>query len=108
MYAIRSYYDLAQSPLVRLMEGTAVTQALRRMERAPDAPLDAALARDIAAREGAKAVVTGEIAPLGRGYVLSARLVSAADGETLVALREGADDDGALIAAVDRLRNNFV
>ncbi len=95
--------DLAQSPLVRLMEGTAVTQALRRMERDPDAPLDAALARDIAAREGAKAVVTGEIAPLGRGYVLSARLVSAADGETLVALREGADDDGALIAAVDRL-----
>jgi tetratricopeptide (TPR) repeat protein len=95
--------DLAQSPLVRLMEGTSVVQALQRMQRDPDAPLDPALARDIAQREGAKAVVTGEIAPLGRGYVLSARLVSAADGETLVALREGADDDGALIAAVDRL-----
>jgi tetratricopeptide (TPR) repeat protein len=95
--------DLAQSPLVRLMEGSAVAQALRRMERDPDSPLDAALARDIAEREGAKAVVTGEIAPLGRGYVLSARLVSTADGATLVALREAADDDGALIAAVDRL-----
>ncbi len=95
--------DLAQSPLVRLMEGSSVAQALRRMERDPDARLDAALARDIAEREGAKAVVTGEIAPLGRGYVLSARLVSTADGATLVALREAADDDGALIAAVDRL-----
>ena len=52
---------------------------------------------------GAKAVVAGEIAPLGRGYVLSARLVSTADSATLVARRETAADDRALIPAVDRL-----
>jgi len=40
---------------------------------------------------------------VGRGYVLSAELVSAADGAQLVALRENAKDDGAIIEAVDRL-----
>src|SRR5439155_1090045 len=64
---------------------------------------DVALARELAGRGGAKAVVHGQIAAVGRGYVLSAELVSAPDGATLVALREDAKDDGAIIAAVDRL-----
>src|SRR6266704_1465457 len=80
--------DLAQSPVVRLLDGTA---------------LDVVLARELAQREGAKAVVRGEIDPVGRSYVLSADLLSAADGTVLVTLRENAKDDGAIIEAVDRL-----
>src|SRR2546422_8706425 len=45
----------------------------------------------------------GQIDPLGRGYVVSAELVGASDGAALVAVRETAQDDGAIIAAVDRL-----
>jgi len=95
--------DLAQSGVIRLLDAAAVGQALGRMGRAPGAPLDLALARELAQREGAKAVVHGQIDPLGRGYVVSAELVSAADGAALVALRETAKDDGAIIEAVDRL-----
>src|SRR2546421_964613 len=95
--------DLAQSPAVRLLDASAVSQALGRMGRNPGAPLDPAVARELAEREGAKAVVRGQIDPLGRGYVLSAELVSAADGTALVSLRENAKDDGAIIDAVDRL-----
>src|SRR6266567_9567618 len=95
--------DLAQSPAVRLLDAAAVSQALGRMGRNPGAPLDPAVARELAEREGAKAVVRGQIDPLGRGYVLSAELVSAADGTALVSLRENAKDDGAIIDAVDRL-----
>src|SRR5438094_454877 len=73
------------------------------MGKRPGMALDVALARELAEREGAKAVVHGQIAAVGRGYVLSAELVSAPDGATLVALREDAKDDGAIIAAVDRL-----
>src|SRR5207245_7517475 len=62
-----------------------------------------ALARELAQREGAKAVVHGEIDPVGRSYVLSADLLSASDGTVLVTLRENAKDDGAIIEAVDRL-----
>src|SRR5437870_5094346 len=95
--------DLAQSGVIRLLDAAAVGQALGRMGRAPGAPLDLALARELAQREGAKAVVHGQIDPVGKGYVVSAALVSAADGAALVSLRETAQDDGAIIAAVDRL-----
>jgi eukaryotic-like serine/threonine-protein kinase len=95
--------DLAQSPAIRLLDATALSQALVRMGRNPAASLDRAVAQELAQREGAKAVVRGQIDPVGRGYVLSAELVSAADGATLVSLRENAKDDGAIIDAVDRL-----
>ena len=95
--------DLAQSPAIRLLDAAALSQALGRMGRNPDASFDRAVAQELAQREGAKAVVRGQIDPVGRGYVLSAELVSAADGATLVSLRENAKDDGAIIDAVDRL-----
>jgi tetratricopeptide (TPR) repeat protein len=95
--------DLAQSPVVRLLDAATVAAALRRMGRAPGGALDLAGAREIATREGAKAVVLGKIDPVGRGFVLSAELVAAADGAELAAVRETARDDGAIIDAVDRL-----
>ncbi|PYP17984.1 MAG: hypothetical protein DMD52_03765 [Gemmatimonadetes bacterium] len=95
--------DLSESPTVRLMDGAAIAAALSRMERRATTPLDPGLAREIAQRENVKAVVRGEIDPLGRGYVLSASLIAAADGHVLAALRETADNDAALIGAVDRL-----
>src|SRR5438128_859484 len=95
--------DLAQSPVVRLLDGAAVGKALGRMGRKSGTALDVALARELAQREGAKAVVHGEIDPVGRSYVLSADLLSASDGTVLVTLRENAKDDGAIIEAVDRL-----
>src|SRR5439155_1263610 len=95
--------DLAQSPVVRLLDASAVADALRRMNRAPFAALDLGLARELAQREGAKAVVLGTIDPVGRGFVLAAELVAAADGRQLVAVRENAKDDAAIIDAIDRL-----
>jgi eukaryotic-like serine/threonine-protein kinase len=95
--------DLAQSPVVRLLDAAAVQDALGRMGRDPRARLDLAVARELAQREGAKAVVHGKIDPVGRGYVLTAELLGAADGAELVAVRETARDDGAIIDAVDRL-----
>jgi eukaryotic-like serine/threonine-protein kinase len=95
--------DLARSPMVRLLETSDVAAALQRMEREPGTPLTATLAREVAERTGAAAAVTGEIAPLGSGYVLSARLLGSKDGATLLAVRESADNASGLIAAVDRL-----
>ena len=85
--------DLAQTPLVRILSTAEVGDALTRMRRDPATPVTPALAREIATREGAKAVVTGEISALGKSYVLSARILGAADGAELVALRETAGDD---------------
>ncbi len=95
--------DLAQSPVINLLSASAVGDALTRMGRKSDMPVDPGLARELAVREGGKAVVAGDISPVGRGFVLSARLLAAADGSELVALRETADDDGQILKAIDRL-----
>jgi tetratricopeptide (TPR) repeat protein len=95
--------DLTRSPLVRLLEASDVGATLRRMEKDPATPLTAAVAREVAERSGAAGVLTGEISPLGSGYVLSVRLIGTKDGATLLAERVTADGAGGLIAAVDKL-----
>jgi tetratricopeptide (TPR) repeat protein len=95
--------DLGQSGRVKLLEGERVREALARMGRAPDEPLKAELARELAIREGVKAVVAGEVATAGTGYLLVARVMAAEDGATLVAVRETAASDAELIGAIDRL-----
>ena len=95
--------DLAQTPVVRILSTAEVGDALARMQRDASTPVTPALAREIATREGAKAVVVGDISALGKSYVLSARVLSPADGSELVALRETAADDAGIVAALDRL-----
>jgi serine/threonine-protein kinase len=99
--------DLAQSPAVTLVPPIQVGEVLARMERPDTARLDPALAREIAVREGIKAVVTGEIAKAGSQYVLSAQVIAAKDGEVLTAHRVTAPDSTRLIAAVDRLSGDL-
>jgi tetratricopeptide (TPR) repeat protein len=95
--------DLARSPLVRLLETSDVGAALQRMEKDPATPLTAQLAREVAERLGAAGVITGEISPLGSGFVLSVRLLATKDGTTLLAERESAANAAGLITAVDKL-----
>jgi tetratricopeptide (TPR) repeat protein/TolB-like protein len=95
--------DLSQSPTVRLLDPSGIADALQRMERSAGVAFPATLARELAEREGIKAVVTGQIDPVGKGYVLSASLVGASDGKVLTAVRETAQSDGELLGAIDRL-----
>jgi tetratricopeptide (TPR) repeat protein len=95
--------DLSQSRTLRLLDPQEVGDALRRMERPGGVTITPALAREVAERTGVKAIVTGQIDPVGRGYVLSASLVAAGDGRVLTAFRESADNETALLPAIDRL-----
>jgi len=95
--------DLAQSPVVKIVPAASINDALARMGRTSGARLDGTTAREVAVRENAKAVVVGEISPVGKGLVLSARLLSANDGTELVALRETASDEAGVLQAIDRL-----
>jgi eukaryotic-like serine/threonine-protein kinase len=99
--------DLAQSPMLTLVETRQVREALGRMERPEVTTLDLELAREVALREGIKAVLAGEIARGGSGYLLSARLLAAESGETLASERETAADSTALIEAIDRLSSRM-
>jgi tetratricopeptide (TPR) repeat protein/tRNA A-37 threonylcarbamoyl transferase component Bud32 len=95
--------DFAQSRLVRLASPGRVRGALRRMQRDETAALTAETGRELALREGIKAVLAGEVTRLGSGYVLSASLVSADSGRVLAAGRETAVTAAEIIPAVDRL-----
>jgi eukaryotic-like serine/threonine-protein kinase len=95
--------DLAQSASLKVMPAAAVRGVLQRMQRPTNVRVDYAVAREIATREGIKAVIDGDIVTLGGRYVLSARLVSPQDGEDLATFREEASDANDIIPAISRL-----
>jgi eukaryotic-like serine/threonine-protein kinase len=95
--------DLTQSPVVTVVEPRYARELLQRMGRDGSERLGAELAREAALRDGIKAVVVGDVARAGRGYVLSASLVATDDGAVLAAFRESAADSAAVLPAVDRL-----
>lgn len=95
--------DLTQSPVVKVVQPGVVDEVLARMQRPAGTRLDATLAREVAVREGIKALVTGDITGVGSQLVLSARLVAAGTGDVLAAFRETAADSSHVIDAIDRL-----
>ena len=94
--------DLAQAGAVRLADPAFVSEALKRMER-ESSSLDLEVAREIAEREGIKAVMGGDIGAVGSGYLLTARLVAPKTGEILISERETAADSTEIIVAIDKL-----
>ena len=98
---------LQQSAYVNVLPRSRVRQALARTGRAPSdiasLALDESLAREVAQREGARAVVVGAIDRVDSSYMLSARVVDAASGEALAAATSVARSRAEVVDAVDRL-----
>ena len=92
--------DLAQSRSISLTSPDYVRQVLRLMARPVTGRLDPELAREVAARGGIKAVLTGEVQQAGAGVMVSAQLITAESGEVLVAHRELAKDSTEILDAV--------
>ncbi|MDB4874465.1 MAG: protein kinase [Gemmatimonadetes bacterium] len=99
--AIRA--SLNQSPVLSVLSPASVAAALQRMQRGATAKLDPQLAREVAIREGAKAVVSGDLTPLGNGYIMTMRLVSADSGAELASFRETAESPKDLLPTLDKL-----
>ncbi len=99
--------DLAQSANLAVLTRATVRDILDRMQRPRESTVYFPLAREIATREGARAIVDGEIVKLGTSYVISARLVSALDGAELLTFRETARDEAALVPSVGALSRSI-
>lgn len=95
--------DFSQSKVVSPVPADYVQQVLARMGKMNVVRLDFSLAREVAEREGLKGVITGEIAPAGGRFILSAQLTNPASGEVLTGFRETADDSSQIVPAVDRI-----
>ena len=95
--------NLGQSKAVSIMPPTAIAAALQRMQRPASGSIDISLGREIAVREGVKAIVGGSVTPLGSGYVVSIRLVSADSGGDLAAFQKTVNGTSELLDAIDDL-----
>jgi tetratricopeptide (TPR) repeat protein len=93
--------NLAQSSSIVLATPASVAAALQRMQRRPDTRVDVPVAREIAAREGYKAIVAGTVTGLDDGYVVALRLVTADSGNTVASYQTTASGPAGLIEAVD-------
>jgi eukaryotic-like serine/threonine-protein kinase len=95
--------NLSQSRAVNVVSTSSLVGALQRMQKPATSRVDLALAREIAQREGIKAVVSGSVTPVGSGYIITASLVNAQSGDELAVLRESAPSAGDIIPTVDKL-----
>src|SRR5579863_4315206 len=74
---------LEESPFLNLVPEQQVQETLRFMGRSPDERLSAPTAREVCIRLGVKAMVTGEIAPLGTRYVVTLNALNCQSGDTI-------------------------
>ncbi len=95
--------NLGQSRLVSVMSPVTVAAALDRMQRPRTSEVTLDLAREIAQREGVKAIVDGTIRSLGTGYAISLRLVTADSLRELALYQETANTPQDMLKAIDKL-----
>ncbi|MEP6590266.1 MAG: protein kinase [Gemmatimonadota bacterium] len=94
---------LSQATSIRVIDKVAIGNLLVQMQRDPETPLDAAVAKEVAARAGAGAILNGKLARAGTGYAISLELVSAEGGASLASYQATADGNKDLLTAVDGL-----
>jgi tetratricopeptide (TPR) repeat protein len=98
---------LQQSAYVNVFPRARVQQTLMRMRQSlpsgGELHLDEDLAREVAQREGIRAVVAGAIDRVDSNYILTARLVDASSGVAIAAESRVAKGRGDVINAVDDL-----
>jgi DNA-binding winged helix-turn-helix (wHTH) protein/tetratricopeptide (TPR) repeat protein len=103
--------ELGQSPFLNIVSEERVRETLRYIGRSPDERVTRELAREIAQRQGAKALLIGSIASLGRHYVINLEAVSAASGETIAREQAEAESRERILArlgeAARRLRETL-
>ena len=94
---------LSGSRAFALVSPAAIVSGLRRMQLPPETRVDSGIARQIALRDGIKAIVDGEITGVQGGYIVTVRLVRADSGIELASFRETGDGPRGLIEASDKL-----
>jgi Flp pilus assembly protein TadD len=94
---------LEQSPFLKVFPQDRARETLRLMQRSPDARITRDIAREIARREGLKALLTGSIARLGRTYVLALEAVNAQTGDVMAREQAEAATQEQVLAALGRV-----
>jgi tetratricopeptide (TPR) repeat protein len=98
---------LGQSRSITVMQPTDMRDVLRRMQKAGNTHVDFPVAREIATREGIRAVLLGDVVSLGGNYAVAVRLVSPQTGDELANFRQTAEGAKELLPAIDKLAKDL-
>lgn len=103
--AVRSLLttELEHSPYVGVVPGLAVREALRRMERPDTTALTPDVALELALRDGHSAVLEGDVASTGSGWLVSVRFTDPSTGDFLLADSEALRDEDDVYPGIERL-----
>jgi tetratricopeptide (TPR) repeat protein len=99
--AIRA--GLGDSRVFNIVAPAEIAAALQRMQQKATARVSLSLARQIALREGVKAIVDGDVTLVGTSYIVATRLVTADSGRELASFRGTASGSDAIINVADDL-----
>jgi tRNA A-37 threonylcarbamoyl transferase component Bud32/tetratricopeptide (TPR) repeat protein len=99
--AIRA--GLADSRVFTLVTPVEIAASLQRMQRPATTRINLETARQIALRDGVKAIIDGDVTMIGTSYIVATRLVTADSGRELASYRGTASSSDAIIGVADDL-----
>jgi putative peptide modification system cyclase len=94
---------LEQSQYVNVIPDIQVDNALKRMEKPADTPVNRATGSDIALREGARALILPSLAQVGGRIQISAEVIDPHTGVTVYSDSTRADSERQILPATDKL-----
>jgi hypothetical protein len=94
--------SLGQSPYLNVLSDGKVRETLKLMAKAPDIPITSEIGREICVRNGAKAMVGGSIAALGRRYVITLKAVNTVTEDRMAEELAEADSKEQVITALGK------
>lgn len=75
--------QMAQTPSLNIVSEERIRETLRFMNRSPNEPVTGDIAREVAQRQGSKALLAGSISTMGSHYVIALDLLNAQNGDTI-------------------------
>jgi DNA-binding winged helix-turn-helix (wHTH) protein/Tfp pilus assembly protein PilF len=94
--------ELEESPFLNIVSDQQVRETLRLMARSPDEPITAEVGQEICQREGIKAMILGEITPLGSSYVITLNALDCHSGDSLAREQAQATGKEEVLNALDQ------
>jgi DNA-binding winged helix-turn-helix (wHTH) protein/tetratricopeptide (TPR) repeat protein len=95
--------DLAQSPWVSVVPPSTVTAKLTEMGRKADEVMTAATAREVCERANSQVVLSGNLAKVGRHYLITEEANNCVDGSVIGQSKDEAETAEELPHAIDKL-----
>lgn len=99
--------QLEQSPFLNFLSDQRVRETLKLMTRSSEEPITPEIGREICVRQGLKALIHGEIAPLGNHYVLTLEAIAGQTGDTLARAQSEAESTEHVLHALSLAAREF-